>query len=151
MSCHYFITLLQCFCLLNFSDINRLNSPFRAPSRCHSFYRVFLNTSLMGQEIYMYLGRVPSLDLPDHPDPCHGVLLPLLQSRVNILRQKIRHFQQKTYEKGKRNICKLTFSQLLFSTKSAINRSINENSKNILPASMVSYRIQIPPHLQTKS
>ena len=32
MSCHYFITLLKCFCLLNFSDINRLNSPFRAPS-----------------------------------------------------------------------------------------------------------------------
>ena len=32
MSCHYFITLLKCFCLLNFSDINRLNSPFRAPT-----------------------------------------------------------------------------------------------------------------------
>ena len=28
MSCHYFITLKKCFFLLNFGDINGLNSPF---------------------------------------------------------------------------------------------------------------------------
>ena len=32
MSCHYFFTFKKCFFLLNFSDVNGLKSPFRAPS-----------------------------------------------------------------------------------------------------------------------
>ena len=40
MSCHYFFTLKKCFFLLNFSDVNGLKSPFRAPSsflKCQFF------------------------------------------------------------------------------------------------------------------
>ena len=43
MSCHYFLHLKSVYFLLNFSDINGLKSPFRAPSsflKCQFIFKL---------------------------------------------------------------------------------------------------------------